>query len=201
MTFYSVMMANSKIKKSGRNDPCPCGSGVKYKRCCLDSDQEREVRKMFIQDVLGDLEPALEAFSTHFPELAKEETRFIWAFGRQIDIDPPFELREFYCNNPECDCERVTLGVVDHRDPSDTIVSVSYAFNRETDPYPGPDIDPLNRATAEGRKLFPLICKILETDADYVKRLNRHYWMIQKKVQSTSVIFKSKMSARDHELH
>jgi len=21
--------------KIGRNDPCPCGSGLKYKRCCL----------------------------------------------------------------------------------------------------------------------------------------------------------------------
>jgi len=21
-------------KKVGRNDPCPCGSGKKYKRCC-----------------------------------------------------------------------------------------------------------------------------------------------------------------------
>ncbi len=25
----------------GRNDPCPCGSGKKYKRCCHDQDQER----------------------------------------------------------------------------------------------------------------------------------------------------------------
>jgi len=24
--------------KVGRNDPCPCGSGKKYKRCCLDKD-------------------------------------------------------------------------------------------------------------------------------------------------------------------
>jgi len=23
-----------KNKKVGRNDPCPCGSGKKYKRCC-----------------------------------------------------------------------------------------------------------------------------------------------------------------------
>lgn len=23
----------------GRNDPCPCGSGTKYKRCCLDADK------------------------------------------------------------------------------------------------------------------------------------------------------------------
>ncbi|RKN62008.1 hypothetical protein D7M11_35130 [Paenibacillus ginsengarvi] len=22
-------------KKIGRNDPCPCGSGNKYKKCCL----------------------------------------------------------------------------------------------------------------------------------------------------------------------
>ncbi|MGC9519228.1 MAG: SEC-C metal-binding domain-containing protein [Desulfuromonadaceae bacterium] len=23
----------------GRNEPCPCGSGKKYKKCCLDKDQ------------------------------------------------------------------------------------------------------------------------------------------------------------------
>ena len=23
--------------KIGRNDPCPCGSGLKYKKCCLNS--------------------------------------------------------------------------------------------------------------------------------------------------------------------
>ena len=22
-------------RHAGRNDPCPCGSGLKYKRCCL----------------------------------------------------------------------------------------------------------------------------------------------------------------------
>ncbi|WP_202931241.1 SEC-C metal-binding domain-containing protein [Oceanospirillum linum] len=22
-------------KNTGRNDPCPCGSGKKYKKCCL----------------------------------------------------------------------------------------------------------------------------------------------------------------------
>ena len=25
----------TKKKKIGRNDPCPCGSGKKYKKCCL----------------------------------------------------------------------------------------------------------------------------------------------------------------------
>ena len=27
-----------KKTKVGRNDPCPCGSGKKYKQCCLDKD-------------------------------------------------------------------------------------------------------------------------------------------------------------------
>lgn len=27
--------------KVGRNDPCPCGSGKKYKKCCLDKDEAR----------------------------------------------------------------------------------------------------------------------------------------------------------------
>ena len=25
--------------KIGRNDPCPCGSGIKFKRCCLMKSQ------------------------------------------------------------------------------------------------------------------------------------------------------------------
>lgn len=24
------------LKKIGRNEPCPCGSGKKYKKCCLE---------------------------------------------------------------------------------------------------------------------------------------------------------------------
>ncbi|MFO7936135.1 MAG: YchJ family protein [Kiritimatiellia bacterium] len=28
--------------KIGRNDPCPCGSGKKYKKCCISKDASRE---------------------------------------------------------------------------------------------------------------------------------------------------------------
>lgn len=28
--------------KTGRNDPCPCGSGKKYKHCCLEKDRAAE---------------------------------------------------------------------------------------------------------------------------------------------------------------
>jgi tetratricopeptide (TPR) repeat protein len=30
------------MSKTGRNDPCHCGSGQKYKRCCLQKDQAAE---------------------------------------------------------------------------------------------------------------------------------------------------------------
>ena len=30
------------MAKTGRNDPCPCGSGQKYKRCCLPKDEAAE---------------------------------------------------------------------------------------------------------------------------------------------------------------
>jgi hypothetical protein len=29
------------VARTGRNEPCPCGSGQKYKRCCFEKDQER----------------------------------------------------------------------------------------------------------------------------------------------------------------
>ncbi|OUL72754.1 nuclease-related domain-containing protein [Paraburkholderia hospita] len=31
----ALLSARSREKKVGRNDPCPCGSGSKYKKCCL----------------------------------------------------------------------------------------------------------------------------------------------------------------------
>ena len=29
-----------EMPKVGRNDPCPCGSGKKYKNCCMNKDVE-----------------------------------------------------------------------------------------------------------------------------------------------------------------
>lgn len=33
-------------KKIGRNDPCPCGSGKKYKNCCLASGKYETVHQL-----------------------------------------------------------------------------------------------------------------------------------------------------------
>ncbi|UCF79196.1 MAG: preprotein translocase subunit SecA [Candidatus Eiseniibacteriota bacterium] len=33
-----------RVQKVGRNDPCPCGSGKKYKKCCLPAEQGQQAR-------------------------------------------------------------------------------------------------------------------------------------------------------------
>jgi len=40
---YKRMSLNDKTP--GRNDPCPCGSGKKYKNCCLNRDRARRIRQ------------------------------------------------------------------------------------------------------------------------------------------------------------
>jgi len=36
-----------KPKKKGRNEPCPCGSGKNYKKCCMVKQAKRLTRKGF----------------------------------------------------------------------------------------------------------------------------------------------------------
>ena len=41
--FNNAKEANleNKKRKLGRNDPCHCGSGLKYKKCCLEEDMKQ----------------------------------------------------------------------------------------------------------------------------------------------------------------
>jgi tetratricopeptide (TPR) repeat protein len=56
------------MSKPGRNDPCPCGSGKKYKKCCLPKDQAARPRssaaedpeKPFIAELRPELDEAVE---------------------------------------------------------------------------------------------------------------------------------------------
>jgi methionyl aminopeptidase len=39
----------TRTVKVGRNDPCPCGSGLKYKKCCLDKNPapDRDIEELY----------------------------------------------------------------------------------------------------------------------------------------------------------
>ena len=63
-------------EKVGRNDPCPCGSGKKYKKCCLAEafvhvGKEESIRKRLI----GSLSDFL---SKHFKHTVKEAHVLFW---------------------------------------------------------------------------------------------------------------------------
>jgi tetratricopeptide (TPR) repeat protein len=55
------------MANSGRNDPCPCGSGKKYKRCCLEKDaaSKREA-------LAASVKPASPWSWVRSPEIAAE---------------------------------------------------------------------------------------------------------------------------------
>src|SRR5215210_7573717 len=46
-----------RLMKVGRNDPCPCGSGKKYKKCCLAKD-EAAARQPYAQQTATQREVA-----------------------------------------------------------------------------------------------------------------------------------------------
>ncbi len=51
-------------KKIGRNEPCPCGSGKKFKRCCIDKEKDREEsNKMSLDQVFRFIKSSLETQS------------------------------------------------------------------------------------------------------------------------------------------
>jgi len=49
------------VPKTGRNDPCPCGSGKKYKHCCLEKDWATELAPAVRQRVALQAQKANQA--------------------------------------------------------------------------------------------------------------------------------------------
>lgn len=46
--------------KTGRNEPCPCGSGLKYKKCCADKESAKENQPPQMAAVMADVGKVLE---------------------------------------------------------------------------------------------------------------------------------------------
>lgn len=63
--------------KPGRNDPCPCGSGKKYKQCCLKTEQARPqdefLWRRLRHAIKGSPMRMLEFGSSHFGREALQE--------------------------------------------------------------------------------------------------------------------------------
>jgi hypothetical protein len=75
------------MKKIGRNDPCPCGSGKKYKHCCMDKTAQPD-EKGPAQQVMEEIREALN--SREFASLEEAQgfiDRFMESKNRVPQLD------------------------------------------------------------------------------------------------------------------
>jgi hypothetical protein len=81
------------VPRIGRNEPCPCGSGKKYKHCCIEKDQERLHHS---SDVAGFTREQVEADPEQHLTLARLEKTMP---GDVLQYDPkkiPPDLLQHY---------------------------------------------------------------------------------------------------------
>ena len=93
-----------KIFKGGRNAPCPCGSGLKYKKCCLGKREpnpeklKAEYAKKKLSEIRGvevmQESPTFNEFTVRLPKDPNE------VIGKLVDrgFAAGFPLGRFYEN-------------------------------------------------------------------------------------------------------
>ena len=87
-TLASGTTMRRAVARVGRNEPCPCGSGKKYKHCCIGKDQERLHHS---SDVAGHTREEVDAsLEEHLTEARLEKT----SGAEMIRLDPKKIPRE-----------------------------------------------------------------------------------------------------------
>ena len=102
---------NSGVSKGsdlniGRNDPCPCGSGKKYKKCCINKETNETILNENASSI-GEMEPLYN----RLPELAEKETRTAFVMPGEKLPAGMYSMFESFCNDKKCDCRRVFINV------------------------------------------------------------------------------------------
>ncbi len=81
------------MTQTGRNDPCPCGSGKKYKKCCLTSAELKDYNWLKMRRTEGELIPKLVEYADdrYGPE-AIFEAWDEFSLWQEIPMEPESEL-------------------------------------------------------------------------------------------------------------
>jgi len=114
------------------------------------------------------------------PELAFQEMRVLHVLAATDELPKGnYGLLEYYCPDPDCDCRRVMLNVVEERQPGSFLASISYGFDAD-DELSGPFLDYLNPQSPYAEALLYDVERFVLGDPDYVARLERHYHMVKR---------------------
>jgi hypothetical protein len=74
------------MAKPGRNDPCPCGSGNKYKKCCL-AKEEAVAREQLAKAEARRVERAAETTAAHRLHLREVKAAIAASLSGAEDAD------------------------------------------------------------------------------------------------------------------
>src|SRR5258706_15656101 len=107
----------------GRNEPCPCGSGKKYKRCCLQRDEAAMLATRAAQPsepaTLADIKGALHTRFEEYQATREEVVELDQASNAVIDLidagrldDAEHAARELLVQYPEVHDGHDRLGMV-----------------------------------------------------------------------------------------
>ena len=75
------------MAKVGRNAPCPCGSGLKYKKCCLPKEQAAQMRALSVRRDDELLWGELLAFAQRPAFLVDLDSAFSRFWNADVDLD------------------------------------------------------------------------------------------------------------------
>jgi hypothetical protein len=135
-------------------------------------------------------------FMERFRELGARETRSLTVTGRSDLPDGDYGFIELYCNEPDCDCRRVTIVVLRPGTGWKFWATISYGwesldFYQKWASAPDP-LDPLEwqcpylDPSAEQTEYSPVLLdmfKYILRSPDYVQRLKTHYQLFRAAVE------------------
>ncbi|MDR1991884.1 MAG: SEC-C domain-containing protein [Nitrososphaerota archaeon] len=116
----SSASTSSTTKKIGRNDPCPCGSGKKYKKCCLNDNIDSDTSEKTNQSSKSSPDkmlPALTQWAVLHEHIKNIRQLKPWNFIQEADlitINLPGQKEPTYCTLLICDnsCDIKCHGIV-----------------------------------------------------------------------------------------
>jgi hypothetical protein len=184
------------MNRVGRNEPCPCGSGIKHKKCCLPKKERPSGKTESAEDSTVD-DWGYELFGVRFPDIAEKETRHITVTGGGHTGPPKgiYVFHEMFCREKGCDCRRVFFYVTfGARHKLEAVVCYGWEskdFYRRW--YKDSDLDAINELKGPSLNLgspqseyapaiLDLVENVLINDRDYIDRIKRHYNMFKEDV-------------------
>ena len=183
-----------------RNDPCHCGSGKKYKKCCLSKEEQRSGSARADEDSTVD-DWGYESFCTRFPEIAEKETRNITIMdSKRFDLpNGVYVFHEMFCRERGCDCRRVFFYVTSApRHKVEAVVCYGWGsvdfykkWYKGDDPdmiaeMKGPALNVGSPQSIHAPAILELVKNVLIEDRDYIERIKRHYNMFKADVDKRS---------------